>query len=183
MLCDKCGASIADGVAVCPECGESVAPATTLPGTFAAPASKRPAWLVPVIAAVVLVAIAAGAYLLWPKSATSGPEGAVTRMMQAFAAYDAQGILDNATHASMSTTDVAAFAKQATEAKKLAGDKPGLKDLKIVKTTPDAKDKNTAVVQVSAQWLTDQAKGTYTQRTETLTVVFQDGKWQVRLFQ
>lgn len=188
MLCDKCGATVADGAANCPECGAPMAPAVAIPVPSpeaiipAVPRSQRPAWLVPAIAVVVLLAIAAGAYLLWPKE-ESGPAAAVSRMMVAFAAYDAEGILDNATHASMSTTDVAAFVKRAADSKTLAGGKPGLKDFKIVGTTYDAKDKNTAVVKVSAQWLTDQAKGTYTQRTETLTVILKDGKWQVQLFQ
>lgn len=192
MLCDKCGATAADGTAVCPECGEPMAPAVFVPVPApeatvpTVPRSQRPAWLIPAIAVAVLLVIAAAAYFLWPTitgSAESAPAAAVVRMMDSFAAYDAQGILDNATHASMSTTDVAAFVKQAESAKKLAAGKPGLKDLKVLKTTYDAKDKNTAVVQVSAQWLTDQAKGTYTQRTETLTVILKDGKWQVRLFQ
>lgn len=186
MQCQKCGATVADGAATCPACGEPMTGPAPMSGSSTARASRRPAWLIPVIAVVVLAIIAVGAYFLWPKvtgGTQSGPAGAVTRMMGAFAAYDAAGILDNATHASMTATDVAAFTKQAADAKKLAGGKPGLKDLKIVKTTIDAKDKNKAVVQLTAQWLTDQAKGTYVQRTETLTVVLKDGKWQVQLFQ
>lgn len=192
MLCEKCGAAVAEGTANCPECGEPMGVAVTIPVPApeatvpSVPRSQRPAWLIPAIAVAVLLVIAAGAYFLWPTitgSVETAPAAAVVRMMDSFAAYDAQGILDNATHSSMSTTDVAAFVKQAADAKKLAAGKPGLKDLKIIKTTYDAKDKNTAVVQVSAQWLTDQAKGTYTQRTETLTVVLKDGKWLVRLFQ
>jgi len=186
MICEKCGAAAADGAATCPECGEplsSAAPAAVAPVPVAS-ASKRPAWLVPVVAVLALLVIAAGAYFLVPRSATaSGPAGAAQRMMEAFADYDAEGILDNATHASMTATDVAAFEKQAADAKKLANGKPGLKDLKIVKTTIDKTDKNKAVVELTAQWLTDQAKGTYTQRTETITVIFKDGKWQVQLFQ
>jgi len=191
MQCEKCGAAAAEGAAVCPECGDRLGTATPVPVPApgatvpAVPASQRPAWLVPVVALLVLAVIAAAAYFLWLKPTTTvgGPAGAATRMMEAFAAYDAEGILDNATHASMSTTDVAAFTKQAADAKKLAAGKPGLKDLKILETTVDPADKNTAIVKLSAQWLTDQEKGTYTQRTETLTVIKKDGKWQVRLFQ
>lgn len=187
MQCEKCGAAAADGAAVCPECGELLASTpVSAPVLSEPPASKRPAWLVPVVALLALAVIGVAAYFLWLKPVTTtaaGPAGAATRMMEAFAAYDAEGILDNATHASMSTTDVAAFTKQAADAKKLAAGKPGLKDLEIVETTIDPDDKNTAIVKLSAQWLTDQEKGTYTQRTETLTVIYKDGKWQVRLFQ
>jgi hypothetical protein len=185
MLCEKCGAPAVDGAAFCPECGEPLAASVAEPMTTSAPsASKRPAWLVPVIAVAVLLAVAAAAYLLWPKStALPGPAGAAQRMMEAFASYDAAAILDNATHASMTATDVAAFTKQAEDAKKLANGRPGLKDLKILTTTTDPTDENKAVVTLSAQWLTDQAKGTYTTRTETVTVVKKDGKWLVQLFQ
>jgi hypothetical protein len=182
MSCDKCGAAT-DGSATCPECGEPLAPVAAM---TSAPAAKRPAWLVPVIAAVVLLAIGVGGYFLWSSvwgPTQSGPEGAVTRMMSAFGTYDGEAMLENVTHASLTATDVASFIKQSNDAKTAAGGKPGLKDLKIVETTYNETDKNTAVVKVSAQWLTDQAKGTYTQRTETLTVILQDGKWLVRLFQ
>jgi hypothetical protein len=146
--------------------------------------SKRPAWLVPAVAAIALIAIvAAGVYFLWPKAALSGPEGAATRMLEAYAAYDGAGMLDNATHASMTATDVAAFEKQVADAKAASGGKPNLTDLQILKTTVDPKDPNTAVVQVSAQWLTDPVKGTYTQRTDQLSVVYKDGEWLVQLFQ
>jgi hypothetical protein len=46
-----------------------------------------------------------------------------------------------------------------------------------------SQEATTAIVQLDAQWLTDASKGTYAQRTETLTVVKQNGKWLVRLFQ
>jgi hypothetical protein len=191
MLCEKCGAATADDAVTCPECGEPLgAPVAApsqdpVPAMTTAPGSKRPAWLVPLVAVLALALIGAGAYFLWLKPAgatATGPAGAAQRMMEAFGTYDAQGILDNATHASMSTTDVAAFTKQAEAAKKTANGKAGLKDLKILKTTYDPSDKNTAVIQLSAQWLTDPVKGTYTQRTETVTVLLRDGKWLVKLF-
>jgi hypothetical protein len=139
---------------------------------------------VPVAAAVVFVAIvAAGVYLLWPKGAFSGPEAAATRMLEAYAAYDGAGMLENASHASMTATDIATFEKQVADAKVASGGKPNLTDLAIVKATPVAGDANTVVVQVSAQWLTDPVKGTYTQRTDQMSVVYKDGKWLVQLFQ
>jgi zinc-ribbon domain len=193
MRCENCGAAVADDAATCPECGESLSPAAAAHPAASAPLKvpgakgfTRPAWLIPVIAVVVLVAILAGVFfLLVPKlTALGGPEGAVQRMLQAYAVYDGAGMLDNATHASVTTSDVAAFEKQVAAAKTAANDAPNLKNLQIVSTEyPDPKDKNTAVVKVSGEWLTDPAKGTYTQRTETVTVVFRDGKWQVVLFQ
>lgn len=147
---------------------------------------KLPTWAVPatvavaVIAAIALVVV----YFIVPRLTTvTGPEGAAQRMMQAFGSYDAQGVLDNATHPSLTATDIVAFEKQVAEAKQVAGGKPNLKDLKILSTTVDPADKNTAVIQLSAQWLTDPVKGIYSQRTETVTVVYKDGKWQVVLFQ
>jgi hypothetical protein len=191
MRCEKCGAAADDGATFCAECGEPLAaPAAgsnadaPLYVSVARTPRKRPKWLAPALGVLVLLLIAGGAYLLWPKATVlPGPAGAAQRMMQAFAAYDAAAILENATHSSMTATDVAAFTKQAEDAKKLANGQPGLKDLTILKTTIDPTDKSKAVVQLSAQWLTDQAKGTYTLRTETITVVYKDGKWQVQLFQ
>lgn len=194
MICEKCGAPAVDGAAVCPECGEpmvrtgALSPAMSVPAKPAvsvpaqAGSSKRPAWLIPAVAAIALIAIVAAGVFLWPKAALTGPGGAATRMLEAYAAYDGAGMLENATHASMTTTDVAAFEKQVADAKAASGGKPNLTDLQIMKTTVDPKDPNTAVVQVSAQWLTDPVKGTYTQRTDQLSVVYKDGRWLVQLF-
>ncbi len=145
MICEKCGAAAADGTAMCPECGEPMTQAGAAKPTVSVPAktgaSKRPTWLVPAVAAVVLIAIAAaGVYFLWPKAALAGPEGAATRMLEAYAAYDGAGMLENATHASMTATDIAAFEKQVADAKVASGGKPNLTDLKILKAAVDPKD-------------------------------------------
>ncbi len=145
--------------------------------------STRSAWLIIALAALVLGTLLASGCSGGAGAGVGGPEGAVQRMFAATAAYDAQGILDNATHTSMTATDVAAFKKQAADQKALYKDKPYYKDVKIVSTTyPDPKDKNTAVVKLSLQWLSDPANGTYTQRDETVTVLLKDGVWLVKLY-
>ena len=112
-----------------------------------------------------------------------GPEAAAQRMFAATAAYDAQGILDNATHASMTATDIIAFKKQAADQKTAYKDLPFYKDVKVISTTyPDPKDRSTAVVKLSLQWLSDPKRGTYTQRDETVTVLLQKGTWLVKLY-
>ena len=142
-------------------------------------ASKRSMWLVLVIAVVAFGALVATGC----STSVGGPEGAAERMFAATAAYDAQGILDNSTHASMTATDIVAFKKQAADQKTVYKDVPFYKDIKVVSTTyPDPKDKNTAVVKVSLQWLSDPKNGTYTQRNETLTVLLQKGTWLVKLY-
>ena len=142
--------------------------------------STRSAWLI-IATAVLALATLLVAGCSAPKA--GGPQGAVQRMFEATAAYDAQGILDNATHTSMTATDVIAFKKQAVDQKALYKDKPYYKGIKIISTTyPDPKDKNTAVVKLSLQWLSDPAKGTYTQRDETVTVLLKNGVWLVKLY-
>jgi len=150
----------------------------------AAAQPKRRTWLVVLIAIIALAVVGAGGYIIYAQmAANSGPDAAALRMMKAFAAYDAQGILDNATHASLTTTDEATFAKQAADSKKNNKGLPALKDIEITKVSVASKDATTATVQLTAQWLTDAATGKYAQRDEILTVVKQDGKWLVRLFQ
>ncbi len=170
------------------------APATAPAAPAAAKTARapfvRPSWLMPAIVAVVAVValaavVAAIVFVVLPKfNQVSGPEGAVQRMMQGFAAYDGKMVLDNATHPSMTSTDALAFEKQLSDLKAAAGGKPYLKDLVIQPATyPDANNKDSARMQMSAQYLTDPAKGTYSLSNETITVVFKDNKWQVVLFQ
>jgi len=202
MDCDKCGAELTEGAEICPECGEPVtatgtpepvesfdtdaAPAETAdvvtePVTEAAPAGggKR----IALIAAVVLViaAVVGGAwwFIQGRVSAAASPEAAAKTMLEAYSRYDAQGILDSATHASLATSDVAQFEKQAAEAKTRAKNAPSVKNVSIGKVTPDGTDK--ATVEVTAEWL-DPATGKYAKRTEKLIVVKQEGKWLVQLF-
>jgi uncharacterized membrane protein YvbJ len=182
MRCETCGAFLTEGASVCPQCGKPV------DGGVSAASPKnpksRPVWLIPAVAAVAVIVIAVGAYLFFtlPTNST-GPEGAAMRMMTAFADYDAQSVLDNATHASLTATDQAAFVKQGVDAKTKNKSLPQVKNIKITKVTLASSNAATATVQLSADWLTDATEKTYTTRAETLTVVKQDGKWLVRLFQ
>jgi hypothetical protein len=202
MDCEKCGAGLDDDAAVCPECGEPVEAAAPEDEAFAEAAPEAPAeasetpepataadrpksggkrWLT-VAMAVVVIALLAGAGL-WAYSTMSkseSPEGVARAMLTAYAAYDAQGILDTATHKTLPADGVKEFEKQAAEAKKRAGDKPGVKNFDVTKVTSDSATQ--ATVEITGEWLTDPAKGTYTKRTEKLTVVKEDGKWLVKLF-
>jgi hypothetical protein len=138
----------------------------------------------PIIAAIVFVVVAVtawGVYSVFSNISGNTPDGAALRMMQAYANYDAAGILANATHASLGATDVATFETQAADTKAANGGKPSLKDIVVVSVTPDLKDPNVATVKLTEQIL-DPAKGTYSLRNETLSVVKQSGKWLVRLF-
>jgi uncharacterized membrane protein YvbJ len=213
MQCKHCGASLSEDALTCPECGKSTLGAIPTPSrnasatsgatgdagvgqgtagavrTSRAPSSstkrkRRRTLLVSVAAMIAVAIIATGAWMVVRQGLMStGPDGAAMRMMNAFAAYDAQGILDNATHASLNATDLAAFSKQAADSK--AGNKglAAVKGISVTKVTIASQEATTAIVQLDAQWLTDASKGTYAQRTETLTVVKQNGKWLVRLFQ
>jgi len=193
MQCVKCGADLPPGADVCPECGEGVyrGPGASAAGVASpAPrrssaAPKRRRTLLLLLAAVVIVAVVGvGGYLALSRgTALTGPDGAAVRMMTAFAQYDAQGILDNATHESLTTTDQASFSKQIADEKVKDGSLAAVKDIKVVRVTIASPTATTATVQLSASWLTDPSKGTYTPRTETLTVIKQGGKWLVRLFQ
>lgn len=191
MECEKCGAEISSGAGTCPVCGEPVAAAAeadtvndTAPArpTRDAKGGSRARLFVGVLVAVLVIAALAGAgwYAYKQVGSANSPEGAATAMLKAYAVYDAQGILDTATHKSLPADGVKEFEKQAAEAKTRSGGKPGVKDYKITKVTKNSDDQ--ATVEIEAQWLTDPAKGTYTKRSENLTIVRQDGKWLVKLF-
>lgn len=193
MDCEKCGAEIPEGAETCPECGEPVAAVSPEPApqadTFAEPISDaKPAGggkRIALIAAVVLVIAAVIGGAIWfiqgRVTAAASPEAAAKAMLAAYANYDAQGILDNATHASLAASDVAQFSTQAAEAKARAKNVPSVKNVVVGKVTLDTADKNKATVDVTAEWL-DPATGKYSKRTEKLIVVKQDGKWLVQLF-
>lgn len=196
MDCEKCGAELPEGAEICPECAEPVVAETaseTEPvaamGDIAQPITdvkpsaggKRIA-MIAAIALVIVAALAGGVWLVQSRvTAAASPEAAAKAMLTAYAAYDATGILDNATHASLTTSDVAQFKKEAADAKATAKNQPSVKNIVIGKVTPDAADKAKATVEVTAEWL-DPATGKYTKRTQTLVVVQQDGKWLVQLF-
>jgi hypothetical protein len=162
---------------------------------------KRKWWLVAVVSVLVAAVLAAGGFYLW----TSGilgplvgndPQHAATRMLAAYANYDAQGILDNATHATLPPEGVAAFIKDAATAKTESAGKPMLKDTKIDKVTYDAKDPSKATVDITANWLVDPAKGDYQKQSKQLQMtkentdvrlfgltLWKAGKWLVVLYQ
>jgi hypothetical protein len=207
MDCEKCGAELTEGAETCTDCGELLAAKTedkpktrtrakktdadavVTPDVIAEPVAdakpaggtKRIAMIV--AAAVVVVALIVGGvwFVQSRVVAAASPDAAAKAMLTAYAAYDAKGILDNATHASLATSDVAQFEKQATEAKARAKDQPSVKNVVIGKVTIDATDKAKATVEVTAEWL-DPTTSKYAKRTESLIVVKQDGVWLVQLF-
>jgi len=139
-------------------------------------------WLIVAIAAVLVLLIGGGAWYLLQSGSIGGgdPKTVATTMMTAYAAYDAKGILDVSTHASLDATGTKSFEDAATQAKTRAAGKPGVKDFTVDKV--DQSGDQTATVTITGQWLTDPAKGTYTKRTEKLGLVKQSGKWLVQLF-
>jgi uncharacterized membrane protein YvbJ len=205
MDCEKCGAELTEGAEKCTDCGELVAAETevetspteetTVTETVFEPdaaltadvgakpsGGTKPIAMIVAVVLVIVAIVAGGAWFVQSRvAAADTPDAAVKAMLTAYAAYDAKGILDNATHASLATSDVAQFEKQATEAKTAAKNQASVKNVVIGKVTPDAKDKAKATVEVTAEWL-DPSTGKYTKRTETLIAVKQDGKWLVQLF-
>jgi hypothetical protein len=209
MDCEKCGAAIEESAESCAECGEAIAVAAdaetvseptsefasdSAPVDEPAPkpdsAVEPPVALEPkgnrrlllIAAAVVLVAaIAGGAWFVTNRVASaSSPEAAARKMLEAYAVYDAKGILDVATHDTMAAADITQFEKQAADAKTTAKGAASLKNIVIGQSSVAATDK--VSVDVTAEWL-DPATGKYTKRTEKLIVVKnKDGKWLVELF-
>ena len=199
MQCEECGAVSDSGAGVCAECGAPVespagAAATLVsdpvgdspreaPASATAPA-PRPARsrLVLVAAAIAVLLIAAGGYFVWQGlNGANTPGAAAVRMLNGLASYDAKAILDNAAHSSLTATAQAEFAQQAADAKK--GNKGLIAVKNVAKVTIDPKDPDVATVDLSGLWLTETSKPTYTARTETLTLVRENGTWLVRLFQ
>jgi hypothetical protein len=209
MQCKYCGTPLKEDALTCPECGKSTvgavvsapmriaAPISPEPGRPAAGAAdsdgarhapkKKSAWmrwrktLVITVASVVAAAlVGTGLYLIWQKGTNSGgPDAAVLRVMDAFASYDAQAILDNVTHSSLTSTDEVAYAQQAVDDQKASGGQPAVRNVQILHVTQASPDATSAVVQLQAEWLSN---GSYVARTESLTVVKQDGRWLVYLF-
>lgn len=210
MQCKYCGTPLSEDALTCPECGKStVGAVVSAPMRIAAPVSsdpgasargsasapteprhapkKRSAWMrwrktlvITVASVVAATLVGTGIYLIWQKGTNSGgPDTAVLRVMDAFASYDAQGILDNVTHSSLTATDELAYARQAVDQQKASGGQPAVRNIQILHVTQSSPDATSAVVQVQADWL---SSGSYVSRTESLTVVKQDGKWLVYLF-
>ena len=186
MDCDKCGAVVPDGAPVCPECGapvaETSAPATSETVAEAAPSGNKNTMLIVAVAAVLLILIGVGTWFVVKGGGIGGgdPKTVATKMLTAYSAYDAQGILDVSTHGSLDATGTTSFKDAAAQAKTRAKGKAGVKDFTVDKV--DQSGDQTATVTITGQWLTDPAKGTYAKRTEKLSLVKQSGKWLVQLF-
>jgi hypothetical protein len=186
MDCEKCGAVVPEGATSCPECGAPVAdapvPQAGASAPEAAPSGDSRTILYAVIAGVVVLALAVGGWFLLKPGGVGGadPKTVATKMLTAYAAYDAQGILNVSTHGSLDATGTKSFIDAAAAAKTRAAGKAGVKDFTIDKI--DQSGDQTATVTITGQWLTDPAKGTYTKRTEKLGLVKQAGAWLVQLF-
>jgi len=150
-------------------------------------APRKSRWIAWAIVVAVIAVLGVGGYFAYTAGlfgALTGndPGSAATRMLKAYAAYDAQGILDNSTHASLQADGIKEFRTQAVDAKKRANGKPGVKDIRVVSVTIDAKDPNKATVEISGSWLIDPATGEYKAQTQKLQMVKENGKWLVKLF-
>ena len=191
MQCTNCGAELQAGATVCPSCSQRVVltKEALTPATSARRRGRtnegheRPWWQVPALIALIVVTLAAAGWVvnLVLHTTNNTPDSVALRMMTAYGAYDAQGVLDTATHSSLTPTDVSALKKQFADAKASNKGLPSVKDVKVVKITIDPTDKNSAKVELS-ELILDPAKGTYSARNETLALVKQNGTWLVRLF-
>ena len=144
-------------------------------------ASRLKPGVIAAIAVAAVIVLGLIGYFVYGAVAGNDPSSVTVRFMTAYANYDGRGMLQYATHASMTTTEVTQFQQQADAAKKTSKNKPFLKDIKIAKVTIDPKKPNTATVKFSASFLNTQS-GTYTTQTESVTLVKQNGKWLVHLF-
>ena len=154
--------------------------------------SEPPAWVRPVVFVVIALVLAGGAWFIYSvlNAGPNTPDGAAVRFMQAYAAYDAQGMLDNSTHASFTATDLATFQHDMANAPADAKAHPIYTDIKVSSVTIEPADPNTAIVKLSAMMLKSisappSAAATstvaYSPRDETLTVVKSStGKWLVK---
>jgi hypothetical protein len=168
--------------AATPESGQAATPPASPRIRHSADDERRP-WQSPVLVLITVVVLVVTGWVLWAVlgTNTNTPQAAALRMMSAYGAYDAAGILDNVTHSSLTSAEIAAFEKQVTDGKASNQSRPWVKDVVITTSTVDPKDPNSATVQLTEQIL-DASKGTYSPRNETLALVKQNGKWLVRLF-
>jgi DNA-directed RNA polymerase subunit RPC12/RpoP len=215
MQCTRCGAELQPGATVCPSCEQRVvlsaravatprAAKATAPDRPAKPPkparapkirdeSEPPAWVRPVAIAIAAVVVLAGIWFVYSLVTTGAntPDAAAVRFLQAYANYDAKGMLDNSTHSSFTTTDLATFQREMANAPADVKSRPLYKDIKVVSVTIEPTDPNTAIVRLSAQMLdtiaapasaasTSTAPVLYSPRDEVLTVVNTGGKWLVK---
>ena len=194
MECEKCGAELEEGAEQCGECGEAVAETTgsveeTTTGSDAvtkdatdaeAPASGSNTKII-IGVALALVAAVVGV-LIWSQSSGVGsgtPQTAVKTMLDSYASYNAKGLIEATEHPAVSAAEEATLALQAAALKKQANGKPFIKDIVLGKVTNSGG--TTATVEVTANWLSDPAKGTYQKQQVTLTTIKKGGKWLVLL--
>jgi len=201
MDCDKCGAVVPEGAETCPECGVPVTndsvpstddsvpstddsvPSTDTTGAEVTPAGGKRTMLIVAVAAVLVILIGVGTWFVVKGGAIIGggdPKTVATKMLTAYAAYDAKGILAVSTHGSLDATGTKSFEDAAAQAKTRANGKAGVKDFTVDKV--DQSGDQTATVTITGQWLTDPATGVYAKRTEKLGLVKQNGAWLVQLF-
>jgi hypothetical protein len=220
MQCTNCGAELQPGATVCPSCEVRVVPskqAVETPRKRAAAqvarpaarpaadaavkapeppkardASEPPAWVKPAVVVLAVLAVAAVAWFLYSilNAGPNTPDGAAVRFMQAYATYDAQGMLDNSTHASFTATDLATFQHDMANAPADAKAHPIYTDIKVSSVTIEPADPSTAIVKLSAMMLNSisappsaapTSTVAYSPRDETLTVVKSStGKWLVK---
>lgn len=212
MECDKCGAEVPETAGACPECGEPMqaaaeppagapepseapAPVTAEPAADEAAGDKpgaidRKAATIALVALLLVAAVAAvaflvpfgGSTLIGRLTDTNDPKSVAQRMLDAYSKYDAKGILATSNSASLPSGSVSQFESEAAKAKERAGGKDAVRNVKIVSFTVDKSDPNKGTVEVSGDWLTDPAKGTYEPRTDKLPMVQQNGAWVIQLF-
>lgn len=200
--CPECGEPIA------PAADEAVVEASAEPAVEPAPDAESSAAPEPVtgedapgaisrkaatVALVALLAIAAvvgvvffvpfgGSTVISRLTETNDPKSVAERMLAAYSKYDAKGILETTNSSALPAETRAQFESEAGKAKTRAGGKDAVKNVKVVGVTIDAKDKTKATVEISGEWLTDPAKGTYEARTDKLPMMQVGGKWVVQLF-
>lgn len=198
--CPECGEPVqaaAEPPAGAPEPSETQVPAPlTDEPADAEPAGEKPGAidrkaatialvalvLVAVVAAVAFLVPFGGSTLVGRLTDTNDPKAVAQRMLDAYSKYDAKGILATSNSASLPSGSVSQFESEASKAKERAGGKDAVKNVKVVSFTVDKSDPNKGTVEVSGDWLTDPAKGTYEPRTDKLPMVQQNGAWVIQLF-
>ena len=164
-----------------PSTDDSV-PSTDTTGAEVTPAGGKRTMLIVAVAAVLVILIGVGTWFVVKGGVIGGgdPKTVATKMLTAYAAYDAKGILAVSTHGSLDATGTKSFEDAAAQAKTRANGKAGVKDFTVDKV--DQSGDQTATVTITGQWLTDPATGAYAKRTEKLGLVKQNGAWLVQLF-
>jgi len=197
--CPECGEPLAAETpdtfadAAAPAADQDTPPTADEPdaGEDAKPGSlNKKAGLIALVGLLVVVALAAvalfvpigGASLYSKMTNVNDPATVAKRMLDAYAKYDAAGILATTNSSAMAAADKQTFEDEAGKAKERAKGKDGVKDYKVGTVTIDPKDPTKAMVEVTGMWLQDPEKGEYAQRTDQLPMIQQGGKWVVQIF-